>query len=121
MTEKLTIGNLGENTASKHLENKGYKILARNWHFDHKEIDIIAQKDNMLVIVEVKTREVNSASLPIDAVTIKKQRLLIDAAEAFLLRNNLDMEIRFDIISAFHHQGNIVKIEHLKNAFFAEL
>ena len=59
--------------------------------------------------------------LPIEAVNSRKQKLLIDAAEAYLEEKNLDFEMRFDIISVYHAQENIVKIDHLENAFLAEL
>ena len=99
MAEHNDFGKLGEELAVNYLIGKGYEILERNWHNIHKEVDIIAKDGQFLVFVEVKTRRSNEYGEPDLAVTKRKQRMLIAAANAYITRNKLDVETRFDIIS----------------------
>jgi putative endonuclease len=80
MAEHNELGKQGEEIAQQHLSDKGYKILQCNWRFGSEEIDIIARKDNILVIVEVKTRQTNFFGEPEESVTKKKQKFLVRAA-----------------------------------------
>ena len=116
MAEHNDFGKLGEELAVDYLTGKGYEILERNWRNVHKEIDIIAKEGKFLVIVEVKTRQTDEYGEPDVAVTRKKQRMLIAAANAYITRKGLDMETRFDIISIVFRDGEPV-IEHIEDAF----
>ena len=116
MAHHIDFGKQGEEIAVQYLIDKGYEILERNWRNRHKEIDIIAKDGDELVIVEVKTRQTDEYGNPDVAVTLQKQRLLISAANAYLFRNNLDVETRFDIISIVFKEGKPV-IEHIEDAF----
>ncbi|MBR5631730.1 MAG: YraN family protein [Bacteroidales bacterium] len=116
MAEHNDFGKLGEELAVNYLTGKGYEILERNWRNIHKEIDIIAKDGKFLVIVEVKTRQTDEYGEPDVAVTRKKQRMLIAAANAYITRKGLDMETRFDIISIIFRDGEPV-IEHIEDAF----
>ena len=109
-------GKQGEELATQYLINKGYEILERNWRNKHKEIDIIARDGQYLVIVEVKTRQTDEYGDPDIAVTKQKQKCLISAANSYILRNHLDVETRFDIISIIFRDGEPV-IEHIEDAF----
>ncbi|OFX44553.1 MAG: YraN family protein [Bacteroidetes bacterium GWA2_30_7] len=120
MTNNIKIGDEGEILAVAYLLKKGYKILEKKWRFAHKEIDIISKIDNIIVIVEVKTRKKNSIINPAEAVTIKKQKHLIAAAQAYIEQNNLNNNIRFDIISIVY-SGNKADIEHIEDAFYPYL
>ena len=116
MAEHNDFGKLGEELAVDYLTGKGYEILERNWRNIHKEIDIIAKDGKFLVIVEVKTRQTDEYGEPDIAVTKRKQRMLIAAANAYITRKGLDMETRFDIISIIFRDGEPV-IEHIEDAF----
>ena len=116
MAEHNDFGKLGEELAVDYLTGKGYEILERNWRNVHKEIDIIAKEGKFLVIVEVKTRQTDEYGEPDIAVTRKKQRMLIAAANAYITRKGLDIETRFDIISIIFRDGEPV-IEHIEDAF----
>ena len=116
MAHHIDFGKQGEEFATQYLIDKGYEILERNWRNRHKEIDIIAKDGKELVIVEVKTRQTDEYGNPDVAVTLQKQRLLIYAANAYLFRNNLDVETRFDIISIVFKEWKPV-IEHIEDAF----
>ena len=116
MSEAYHLGKVGEELAVKYLTNRGYQILERNWRFGHKEIDIIACKDDMLVIVEVKTRKSEAYGEPENAVGDAKQRMLICAANAYVRYKNLDVDVRFDIISIIANERG-QRIEHIEDAF----
>lgn len=116
MAEHNKLGTKGEKLAVEFLQNNGYKILERNWRFKKIEIDIIAQKNNMLAIVEVKTRSSNYFGNPQDFVNQKKIRLLVEGVNQYVISKNIDLEIRFDIIAIIRTPTQF-KIEHLENAF----
>jgi putative endonuclease len=116
MAEHNNKGKEGERLASLYLEEKGYVILARNWRFGKEEIDLIARKKNTLVVVEVKARSGTFWGEPEEFVNRKKQRHLIKAANAYLEENDLDLEVRFDVIGVIL-TGNSHHINHIEDAF----
>ena len=112
------LGKIGEKLAAKYLINKGYEILAQNFYFDKAEIDIIAKKgEDTLVVVEVKTRNSDFFGDPQEFVTPSKIKLLVKAANEYVISNDLDMEVRFDIIAVIKNK-TIEKIDHFENAFY---
>ncbi len=115
--KKIELGNAGEDIATTFLQSKGYKIIHRNWRFRHKEIDIIAEHKNLLVVVEVKTRPSAQIAMPHLAVNREKQRFLIEAANNYVLRHNLDVGVRFDII-AIWYEGKKQIVDHIEDAFY---
>lgn len=117
MAEHNDLGKLGEELAAEFLKKNGYTILETNWVFQKAEIDIIAQKDNVLAIIEVKTRSTLDFGLPQDFVKPKKIQLLVKAVNEYVISNDLDLTVRFDII-AISKDGKGFLIEHLEDAFF---
>lgn len=117
MAEHNELRKLGEELAVDFLQKNGYDILETNWVFQKAEIDIIAQKDNTLVAVEVKTRSSIDFGLPQDFVKPKKIQLLVKAINEYVVSNDLDVEVQFDII-AVNKEEKDFNIEHIKNAFF---
>ncbi|MBR3980799.1 MAG: YraN family protein [Bacteroidales bacterium] len=113
------VGSWGETKAREYLESKSYEILETNWHCSHREIDIIAQKDGVIVIVEVKTRTTTFQN-PTVAVDKQKQKFLISAANRYVQMKKLDADVRFDIVSIVAVNGNVT-IEHIENAFYPRL
>ena len=114
-TKKL--GNTGENLAATFLENHGYKILEKNFRIRAAEIDIIAQKDNTVIFVEVKTRSNIRKGTPAEAVNLRKQKKIIEAASVFLQDEKyFDCACRFDVIEILS-AGKDFKINHIENAF----
>ena len=113
-------GKIGEEEAVSFLEKKGYKILHRNWHFGHREIDIIAQYGQVVVMVEVKIRSKNNPLTLSELVPLRKQKHLIEAANHFVMKSNINHEIRFDIILIIYDYNSIV-IEHVENAFYPKV
>ncbi|MGA9638922.1 YraN family protein [Flavobacterium sp.] len=111
------LGKLGEEMAVNFLKENGYTILDRNWRFQKAEIDIVCQINETLAIVEVKTRTSIGIGLPIDAVKTKKIQLLTRAVDKYVCVKNLDLNVRFDVIS-IHKNNNSFVIEHITDAFF---
>lgn len=116
MKHHIETGKKGELLAVKFLENLGYTILHTNWRFRRFEVDIIAQMGQELVFVEVKTRNNISCGMPYESVDDRKRELLLQAAEAFLEVHQLELEVRFDIISILINNNNY-QIEHIPSAF----
>jgi putative endonuclease len=117
MAEHNDLGKLGEEIAVEFLQKEGYEILETNWTFQKAEVDIIAKKENTLAIIEVKTRSSLDFGLPQDFVKPKKIQLLVKAVDEYVISNDLDLEVRFDII-AVHKEGKSFAIEHLIDAFY---
>lgn len=117
MAKHNDLGKLGEKLAVEFLRKNGYEILETNWTFQKAEIDIIAKKENKLAVVEVKTRSSLDFGLPQDFVKPKKIQLLVKAVNEYVISNNLDLEVRFDII-AIYKEGKSFEIEHLIDAFY---
>ena len=113
----IELGKKGEELAVELLKEKEFKIVERNYRFGHAELDIIVQKDDILVIVEVKTRNSGALGDPSNAVTRSKQRQIIKVTNAYLQQNKINKEIRFDIISIIHNH-NYTSIDHIENAFY---
>lgn len=114
-------GNRGEELARIYLQQNGYDIRHTNWQFGHKELDIVAEKDNLLIVVEVKSRTSDIFENPEDAVSKKKIRLIIDATEAYLETYDLDTEVRFDVISVLFQPDKAPEIEHFEDAFISPI
>jgi putative endonuclease len=117
MAQHNELGKKGEELAVEFLENNGFTILETNWTFQKAEVDIIARIEDTLAIIEVKTRSSLDFGLPQDAVNSKKIKLLTKAVDNYVVENNLDLNVRFDII-AIHKEGKSFVIEHLMDAFY---
>ncbi len=108
-------GNAGEDMACAYIENLGMRVLQRNWHFGHEEIDIIARDGEATVFIEVKYRLDLSRGLPQEAVNRRKQASIVRTALAYMQKNGLmDSRVRFDVCAIYKTQ-----IDYFKNAFDA--
>ncbi len=116
MAKHNELGKKGEEEAAAFLQKKNYLILERNYRFLKAEIDIIAQKEDTLVAVEVKTRSTSEFGNPQDFVKPKKIKLMLKAFDHYINTNDLDVEARFDIIAIVKNKLG-TRIEHLENAF----
>ena len=109
-------GKLGEDFAAKFLEAEGYSIIARNFRIRSAEIDIIAKADDVIVFVEVKARSNIRHGLPSEAVTLRKQKKIIEAASVFL-QDFPDYACRFDVVEVYLNGERVERINHIENAF----
>lgn len=118
MNNKLT-GKIGEDFTENFLIKRGFKIVCRNFKNFLGEIDIIAQKEGLLVFVEVKTRKNMDFGFPVEAIDIKKQNKIKRIAEAFIKERDFKYnEIRFDVMSVIlSAKGEILLWEYIPNAF----
>ncbi len=110
-------GKKGEALAAAYLVSKGYKIVAKNYRFGKAEIDILARNGKLLIVVEVKSRSSKFIKNIAETVTAKKIKLLRTATNHFVLDKNLDVEVRFDIITILKTTHSY-DIEHLEDAFY---
>ena len=117
MRTSVELGRIGEDIATTYLKKEGYKIITRNWYYDHKEIDIIARQGEQIVIVEVKTREEDYFEEPWEAVSIHKIRNLVEVADAWLIQKEVDLETRFDVISIIFSDNDHYTLTHFPDAF----
>ena len=122
MSNNKELGNAGEEFAANHLKSNNYEILARNFRFGRTaEVDIIAAINGIIVFVEVKTRNNRRYGTPAEAVTLKKQKNIIQAATKFLQDNNFfDHSCRFDVFEVFANENQNPdnwKYNHIENAF----
>ena len=117
MAQHNELGKKGEQLAVDFLLKNDYEIIERNYRFDKAEVDIIAKQKDTLAIVEVKTRSTIDFGNPQDFVKPKQIQRLVKAVDEYVTVNDLDVEIRFDII-AIVKTGKTFKIEHLENAFY---
>ncbi len=99
MSENITIGKRGEDIACDFLSKKGFEILRRNYTFRRCEIDIIAQRGDWLLFIEVKTRTRDQFGHPEEFVDAAQAGRIMQAAEEFIYATNWRGHIRFDIIS----------------------
>ena len=121
------IGIFGEDVAAKLLKKKGYKIIGRNVHMSHNEIDVIAKNKTFLVFAEVKTRTVDSNlsspyGTPAEAVNKAKQLRVIKAATDYIRLNPKKVKTlqpRFDVIEVYVDKtGDVLKTNHFEDAFY---
>jgi putative endonuclease len=120
MADNIQLGRRGEEVASDFLRKKGYKIRDTNWRIGKNELDLIAEEGKILVVVEVKTRRSNVIAEPETSVTRDKQRAIIRAANAYVRMKQLNMEVRFDIISIVMTEDQ-ERINHIPDAFYPML
>jgi len=120
ISNKMKTGKLGEDMAADWLKRCGYEIVARNYRAGHDELDIVARQGDTLVFVEVKTARSQNFGAPETWVDERKQRHLGDAANAFLLKHDIqDVDCRFDVIAIDLSQSP-PRVNHIKNAFWLE-
>lgn len=111
------LGKEGEQEALRYLEKQGYRIRHHNWRSGRKELDIVAEDQNELVIIEVKTRRNNQFGNPEGSINEKKIRRIVASADAYVRKFAIDIHVRFDIIS-LTGEKTPWEIEHIKDAFY---
>ncbi|MBR2042973.1 MAG: YraN family protein [Clostridia bacterium] len=120
MRDNLLIGKKGEDITAEFLRKKGFIIFKRNYHSRFGEIDIIAEKDTLLLFVEVKTRYENALVLPAEAVDSIKQHRIKETAKSFLSKTFIDYTCRFDVaeVTVSGEEPELkFKLNYIKNAF----
>lgn len=117
-TDKQELGDWAEEIAANYLEQETQnKILFRNWRYKHSEIDIVAQRKDRLVFIEVKYRKTNYFGEPDSAVEKTKMRKMQEAAEGFMLEYPKFQEVIFDLICISGPKED-ASLEYFEDAFF---
>jgi putative endonuclease len=99
-TARQRLGDEGEEAAARHLEAQGFRIVARKHRTRRGEVDLVAEREKLLVFVEVRTRASDAFGTPEETVDARKQARFIEAARDFLARwRGGEREIRFDVIA----------------------
>lgn len=111
------LGRMAEDLAVDYYKKNGYSIVVRNYRYQKAEVDLIVRKANYLVAVEVKARSTAYFGAPEKFITPKKVKLLVMAMDAYVNQNNLDVEIRFDVMSYLLCDGKWV-CNPIQNAFY---
>ena len=111
------LGKDGEDEAVRFLEAKGYRICHRNWRSGRKELDIVAEHQGELVVVEVRTRRNQFYGTPQESISEAKIRRIVSSADAYVRKFRIDLPVRFDIIS-LTGIAKPLEIEHIANAFY---
>ncbi len=117
MAQHNELGEKGEQLAVDFLIKNGYTIRDKNWRYQKAEVDIIAEKDGILAVIEVKTRSTTDFGNPQDFVNQKKIKLLVAAIDEYVTSKDLDVEVRFDIIAIVKEDATF-NLEHLEDAFY---
>ena len=117
MSPHNELGVKGEILACEFLQQQGYIILEINWRFSRVDIDIIAKQNQTIIFVEVKTHSSEHFGFPENAVDIPKQKNMATAAEEYMEQNNIETDVRFDVISIVM-KNNKPDIHHIQDAFF---
>ncbi len=117
MVSTRELGDIAEKLAREHLVKQCYEIVDTNWYHGHLELDIVARDGEELVIVEVKARTGLRYEHPSEAVTNTKIKRIIEAADAYIIEKNLDVDTRFDVITVIFVNQNF-ELEHFKDAFY---
>ncbi|MBF0338555.1 MAG: YraN family protein [Nitrospirae bacterium] len=122
MTKKLLIGKYGEWVAMCYLKELGYTIVEKNYRNDAGEIDLIAKDGQTVVFVEVKTRMSDTFGQPVEAITFRKRKKILNTALLYMQGISPEPSVRFDVISVklTHNQHSPIyrkSLQHIKDAF----
>lgn len=120
-TQRRKAGNIGEDAVCGFLVRHGYEIIKRNFTVRGGEIDIIAEKADIIAFVEVKTRTIGSMTSAEEAVDLRKQRLIITTAQAYLQNVAQPLQCRFDVATVETEGGKVKKLRYYVNAFDASM
>jgi putative endonuclease len=120
MDIKKAVGDAGETAVAEYIKNLGYIISKRNYRTKYGEIDIIAEDNDQILFVEIKTHSNNSFASPKEYVDKHKQRRILITAGIYLKYNGYGLEPRFDVAEVFVDNDGKMQINYIKNAFGAD-
>lgn len=118
MAQSHHLGTTGEELAARHLEGRGWRIVARNWRHGHREIDLVARREGTVAFVEVKTRTRLRWGHPLLAIDAKKREEIQRVARVWHARHGRHGdEYRFDAIAVYRDDAGALQIEHVEDAW----
>jgi putative endonuclease len=116
-SKNVETGRRGDEVAAAWLEARGFRVVERNWRCGHKEVDLVAESERAVHIVEVKTLTPPLLSLPAEKVDARKQARLVAAARRLIAERHIDCEVQFDIVAVVL-DGEEPKVEYIPEAFY---
>ena len=120
MGKTQVVGNSGESFVAEYLKKKGYIISAKNYRTKFGEIDVIAENNDEILFVEVKTRKETSLVRPYEYVNKSKQRKIFVTANIYLQHNGFGLKPRFDVAEVFVSFDGSMRLNYFENAFGAD-
>ncbi|HEU0078630.1 MAG TPA: YraN family protein, partial [Longimicrobiaceae bacterium] len=112
------LGDRGEEIAARHLRERGWTVLDRNFRLGRKEIDLVARRGETVAFVEVKTRGGRGYGHPLEAITWKKRREIGQVAQAWIDRHGREGDVyRFDAVAVLVGGGGEPVVEHVEDAW----
>ena len=112
------LGLSGEDIAARHMEASGWRVLARNYRFGHKEIDLIARRGRTVAFIEVKTRARLRWGHPLFSIDARKRREIERVARVWVDRHGrAGDEFRFDAIAIYRSDDGALRLEHVADAW----
>ena len=117
---KQETGQRAEQLAVDYLLTQGFTIRATNWRMGHKEIDIVAEKDGRLHVVEVRSLTTSFFQQPYQSIDRVKERNLITAANAYVRYHKLSMEVQLDVVSIVF-DGETHSLDYFPNAIYPKV
>lgn len=116
MSFNIERGRQGEQAAAEYLLEHGFEILHRNWRSGHYELDIVAVRDGVLHVVEVKCRKKDSLTAPEEALTPAKQRSLLRAAAGYAALYRIESDVRIDLVAVEMDENSEFEIRYVPDA-----
>ncbi len=118
MARRSDVGAWGEAIAARHLVERGYTLRERNWRHGHGELDIVAERGDAIVFVEVRTRRSDAYGRPQETISARKRAALIATAQAYLDAHDLhDVQWQIDVIAIELDSRNATsQLEHIECA-----
>lgn len=118
MAESHDFGTRCEQAAARHLGEAGWQILARNYRFGHREIDLITRQGSLVAFVEVKGRTASGYGHPLLAVTRRKRREIQRVAQQWIARHGRPGDVyRFDAVAVLLDRHGRPLVEHVPDAW----
>lgn len=121
MAEHNELGHRGEEEARRFLLKNGYRIVAQNWRYRGYEIDIVAETDDWIVFVEVKTRSSDEFGNPEDFINNRRIKRLTRGGHHFVMKNNISKDWRFDVIAILWDEHGNFSLKHFDDAFLPNM
>lgn len=114
------IGNSGEDLVAKYITAIGYIISARNYRTRYGEIDIIAENNDKILFIEVKTRNERAKVAPREFVNHTKQKKIFTTAQIYMQKNYISLQPRFDVAEVITKDNGERTLNYIENAFGAD-
>lgn len=118
MAQHNLFGQEAEKKAAQYFTEKGFTLLEQNYRYGKAEVDLLLHKDDILICVEVKARSTDFFGTPESFISSKKIKLLVGAVDHYLQENNLDWEVRFDVMAYIVKNNQWIE-KHIEDAFHA--